>query len=93
MAKNKELDVVAQTIVNQCGVTEVLENGKTKTVFDFNRLIRLAQVNGLDVDRYADQTDPLIRGRVRMSIGNMLRGKFRKSGELLNIHGGVVATG
>lgn len=89
---SKEFDAVARLIAQDCGDTIETATGTLKTVFNFSRLIELARLNGIDVTKYQDQNDPLIRGRIRMSIGNALRGRLRKSGELLNIRGEVALT-
>lgn len=69
-------DWIGKVINDQCVVTD--DEGKNPKL-DLDKLFALAEVNGLSVENHratADQTNA--PGRLRMTIGNMLRGKAKK---------------
>ena len=89
----KEKDWLAETIEKACtdpvtkNVEKTGEDGTShtetvtlkKTTFSLDRLFALAEANGLDVDKYKKDVDkPGAPGRLRMTIGNMLRAAARK---------------
>lgn len=56
--------------------TEEVSTGKTRVNLD--RLFALAEANHINVEKYRDQADrPNAPGRLRMTIGNMLRAAAR----------------
>lgn len=89
----KEKDWAAREIENACTESVTKENKKTaedgtetsetvtlkKTVFNLDKLFALAEENKIDVSKYkADVDKPGAPGRLRMTIGNMLRAAARK---------------
>ncbi len=69
--------------------TKTVETVDTKnTRINLDSLFALAKANNLNVDKYADQVDrPNAAGRLRMTIGNMLRSAAKKRHGLYNIAG------
>jgi hypothetical protein len=66
--------------------TEVVETKQTRINMD--NLFALAEVNSIDVDKYKPDADkPNAPGRLRMTIGNMLRAAAKKRHGLYNVHG------
>lgn len=66
--------------------TEVVKTAKTR--IDMPSLFGLAEANHLDVAKYkADAEKPNAPGRLRMTIGNMLRAVARKRHGLYDIEG------
>jgi hypothetical protein len=60
---------------------------------DLKKLFELAEANGIDAEaRYGDQIErPNATGRLRMTIGNMLRARARKRHGLNDLEGNFVA--
>lgn len=70
-------DWVGEQITKFC----VGEDGK----LDVEALFTFAEVNGCDVTKFKEQTDrPHATGRLRMTVGNMLRARARKRHALKN---------
>lgn len=84
------LDVVHKEVTtkNEDG-TETTETVATsKTSVNMDRLFALAETNNLNVDKYkADVEKKNAPGRLRMTIGNMLRAAARKRHGLYSIAG------
>ena len=56
--------------------------------FDMKKLFELAELNGFRTSRFKKAIDsPFSRGRVRMNIGNLLRGKVARDGFLNTLDG------
>jgi len=59
-----------------------------KTTVSMDALFALGKVNNLNVDKYADQVENKnAPGRLRMTIGNMLRAAARKRHGLFDVNG------
>jgi len=66
------------------------KNDKGKDVTDMDALFDLAKVNDVDqakINRYKKDLEPENAGRIRMTVGNMIRGAASKNGKLLTIGG------
>lgn len=75
---------------NDTGETETVELKKSTLVLD--DLFALADQNGIDTAKYEEQAGrPNAPGRLRMTLGNMLRARAMKRHGLFNIEGGWVA--
>lgn len=81
-------DWIGIVIESQCVVST--EDNKTPRL-DLERLFKLAEVNFIDVHlhrRTADNKNA--PGRLRMTIGNMLRSRAKRRGGLLDLDGKVM---
>jgi len=69
--------------------SQVLENDKNdKPTVNFQSLFKLAKANGLDVSKYSKgAVKPENAGRVRMTVGNMIRGAANRNGKLTTLGG------
>jgi hypothetical protein len=90
-----ETDFIGDLITEQCQVEETTEtkSGKEKTTrrLDVDRMLELAVRNGANVDKLqAGKDSPNAPGRIRMSVGNMLRARAIKRHGLYNLQGEVV---
>lgn len=66
--------------------TEVVDTNKTR--ISLEHLFALAEANSLDVAKYkVDAEKPNAPGRLRMTIGNMLRAVAKKRHGLFNVNG------
>ena len=88
-------DFIGEFIDDQCREehTEYTKSGKEKTVrhMSVNLMLDLAERNGANVGALRNQTDrPNAAGRIRMSVGNMLRARALKRHGLYNLDGDVV---
>ena len=76
---------------NQDGVDELITRDcyvHDKPRLDFDSLLKLAEVNNIDTDRLLDESDsPYSKGRIRMMVGNALRGAARRGETILDING------
>lgn len=79
MAKKKKNEI--KEFIDHCVVKKV----DGKEVVDFDSLFSLAKANQLDADKlkkYKSNLKPNTAGRIRMTIGNMLRGVASRTGKL-----------
>lgn len=80
--------VKEKTVTNEDGIktTEMVETKQTRISMD--HLFALAEANSLNVEKYkADADKPSAPGRLRMTIGNMLRAAARKRHGLFDYTG------
>jgi len=88
-------DFIGELITDQCQIEETTEtkSGKEKVVrhLDVDRMLELAVRNGANVDKLrAGKDSPNAPGRIRMSVGNMLRSRAIKRHGLYDLQGNVV---
>lgn len=59
-----------------------------KSKLDLDKLFKICEVNKIDYAKFDEQRDnPNAPGRIRMSVGNMLRAAARRRGGLYDING------
>lgn len=81
-------DMTLPEFVREFVESQVMEkNDKGKPECNFDKLFQLAKANDLDVGKYRKDVkeNP---GRIRMTIGNMIRGAATKNGRLVTLGGG-----
>lgn len=67
---------------------------RVETRLDIDKLLDLAEVNGHDVEPLRElASQPYGGSRVRMIVGNMLRGAVRRGEPVRNLAGEVVING
>lgn len=76
------MSIINELIAEACFDPPVKEGGKPK--FNMDKLFDYAKLNGLDVSKFEANRSKETNGRVRMSIGNMLKGSYNRNGKILN---------
>lgn len=71
------------------GQITVKDEETKKLVLDKNKLFDLAKANGVDAAKYRKDFVPENAGRIRMTIGNMIRGAAVRNGKLITLGGGT----
>jgi hypothetical protein len=89
-------DFIGELIEEQCKVeiTETTKSGKEKTrqVFDVDWMLNLAKKNNIDVTKLEKgKENANAAGRIRMSVGNMLRARAMRRHALYDLSGEVRA--
>lgn len=83
--KDRTPDWVGDKIAENCVTVTKNDKGKETSSLDVDRLLTLAQENGIDTTEYEKQVDrPNAPGRLRMTIGNMLRARVKRRHGLFN---------
>lgn len=86
--KDRGPDWVGDKIAENCVDVTKNDKGKEVSSLDVSRLFDLAKVNNIDTDKYADQVDrPNAPGRLRMTLGNMLRARVKRRHGMFNCSG------
>ena len=84
----KETITKEKTVTAEDGTKTVETVATNKTRISMDHLFALAEANSLDVAKYkADADKPNAPGRLRMTIGNMLRAAAKKRHGLFNVAG------
>lgn len=76
------MSIINELIAEACFDPPAKEGGKPK--FNMDKLFDYAKLNGLDVSKFEDNRSKETNGRVRMSIGNMLKGSYNRNGKIFN---------
>ena len=87
--KERGADWLGEMIAHECNVTvEGTDKKKASTGLELNKLFDLGKANSVDTSKYHDQVDrPNAIGRLRMTIGNMLRARAKRRHGMFNIAG------
>lgn len=84
----KEAITKEKTVTAEDGTKTVETVQTNKTRISMDHLFALAEANSIDVEKYkADADKPNAPGRLRMTIGNMLRAAAKKRHGLFNVAG------
>lgn len=85
-------DFVAELINNQCFEVEKNEKGTEKKRLSVALLCDLADANAIETEKYRAQAEsPNAPGRLRMTIGQMLRARAKRRHGLYDINGDAVS--
>lgn len=82
-------DFVGTVIEDNCIVKN--EEQSKKKVYDIDALFNLARANHIDVTKFDTVENRAAVGRMRMTIGNMLRAVAKRRHSLNDVKGNVIA--
>ena len=86
--KERGPDWVGDKIAENCVDVTKNDKGKETSALDVDRLFDLAKANNIDTAKYEEQVDrPNAPGRLRMTIGNMLRARVKRRHGMFNANG------